>query len=65
MNQTWNRGISLDKEVIEKCEKIKPIDIMVGVLCKNVEATVLNVLNVVNEGLYQYFPDYRLAISVS
>ncbi len=65
MNQSWNRGLSLDKEVIDKCQKIKPIDIMVGVLCKNVEATVLNVLNVVNEGLYQYFPDYRLAIAVS
>ena len=65
MNQTWNRDLSLDKEVIDKCHKMKPIDIMVGVLCKNVEATVLNVLNVVNEGLYQYFPDYKLSIVVS
>ena len=38
---------------------------MVGVLCKDVEQTVLNVLNVINEGLYRYFPDYRKAIVVS
>jgi hypothetical protein len=37
---------------------------MVGVLCKDVEATVLNVLNVINEGLYRYFPDYNKAIVV-
>lgn len=64
MNQEWNKGLSLKPEVIEKCKKIKPIDIMVGVLCKDVEATVLNVLNVVNEGLYQYFPDYNKSIVV-
>ncbi len=65
MNQDWNKGLSLNEEVIEKCKKIKPIDIMVGVLCKDVEATVLNVLNVINEGLYRYFPDYNNAIVIS
>jgi hypothetical protein len=65
MNQEWNENLNLNKEIIDKCRKIKPIDIMVGVLCKNVEGTVLNVLNVINEGLYRYFPDYRLAIVIS
>ncbi|MFE3845654.1 glycosyltransferase [Thermoplasmatota archaeon] len=65
MNQVWNKNFNLKPEIIEKCERIKPIDILVGVLCKNVEGTVLNVLNVINEGLYRYFPDYRLAIVVS
>ena len=65
MNQDWNKGLSLDDEVIEECKEIKPIDIMVGVLCKDVEATVLNVLNVINEGLYRYFPDYNNAIVIS
>jgi hypothetical protein len=55
----------LEQEVIKKCEQIKPIDIMVGVLCKDVEATILNVLNVINEGLYRYFPDHKLAIVVT
>ncbi|HEC95339.1 MAG TPA: glycosyl transferase family 2 [Thermoplasmatales archaeon] len=49
----------------EKCRRIKPVDILVGVLCKNVETTILHVLNVVNEGLYGYFPEYRKAIAVS
>ncbi|MEA3458932.1 MAG: glycosyltransferase [Candidatus Thermoplasmatota archaeon] len=65
MNQEWNKGVNLKPEIVEKCKQMKPLDIVVGVLCKDVEATILNVLNVVNEGLYQYFPDYRLAIAVS
>ena len=65
MNQEWNKGVNLKPEIVEKCKQMKPLDILVGVLCKDVEATILNVLNVVNEGLYRYFPDYRLAIVVS
>jgi hypothetical protein len=64
MKQEWNKGLDLKPELVEKCKEIKPLDIMVGVLCKDVEATVLNVLNVVNEGLYSYFPDYNKAIAV-
>ena len=64
MNQEWNKGISLKPKLVEKCKEMKPVDIMVGVLCKDVEATVLNVLNVINEGLYRYFPDYKKAIVV-
>jgi glucosylglycerate synthase len=65
MNQEWNRGVCLHPEIIEKAQQKKDIDIMVGILCKNVETTVLNVLNVVNEGLYRYFPGYNTAIVVS
>jgi glucosylglycerate synthase len=64
MNQDWNRSISLSKELVQRCELNKQIDILVGVLCKDVEATILNVLNVINEGLYRYFPDYKKAIVV-
>lgn len=64
MNQKWNEGLSLDPEMIEKCKEIKPVDILVGVLCKDVETTVLNVLKVINEGLYRYFPDYKKAIVI-
>ncbi|KYK20557.1 hypothetical protein AYK25_04585 [Thermoplasmatales archaeon SM1-50] len=65
MNQDWNKGITLSQELIKHCAKVKPLDIMVGVLCKDVETTVLNLLNVINEGLYQHFPDYKKAIAVS
>ena len=65
MNQEWNKELRLAAEIVEQCHKIGPIDIMVGVLCKNVESTILNVLNIINEGLYRYFPDHSLAIVVS
>ena len=65
MNQKWNKNICLSHEMVDKCSQMNPVDIMVGVLCKNVETTVLNVLNVINEGLYGYFPDYNKAIVVS
>lgn len=65
MNQDWNKGLSLKPEILEKCKETGSIDIMVGVLCKNVETTVLNVLNVVNEGLYRYFPEHSKAIVIS
>jgi len=65
MNQEWNAKLKLPQKLIDHCASIKPVDIMVGVLCKNVETTVLNVLNVINEGLYQHFPDYKKAIVIS
>jgi hypothetical protein len=65
MNQDWNKELRLDPETLKKCKKIGSIDIMVGVLCKDVESTVLNVLNVINEGLYRYFPDYKKAIVIT
>jgi hypothetical protein len=65
MNQKWANQTKLDKIIKDKCWDIKPVDIVVGVLCKNVETTILNVLNVINEGLYRYFPNYSKAIVVS
>ena len=65
LNQKWNEGLSLSPEIIEKCKQMGSIDIMVGVLCKDVEPTVLNVLNVINEGLYRYFPNNSKAIVIS
>ena len=65
MNQPWNKHLHLSSDIIKQSQKIKPVDIMVGVLCKDVETTVLNVLNVINEGLYRYFPDYNKAIIIS
>ena len=65
MNQEGNKNLRLKQQIIENCKKIRPVDIMVGVLCKDVETTILNVLNVINEGLHQYFPDYNKAIVIS
>lgn len=65
MDQEWNKNLSLHKALLERCAALKPLDIAVGVLCKDVETTVLNLLNVINEGLYQHFPEYKKAIIVS
>lgn len=65
MNQAWNNDVELDSKIIDKCNELNSIDIVVGVMCKNVETTVLNVLNVINEGLYRYFPEYSKAIVIS
>ena len=65
MNQDWNKKASLKPDILKQCKKIKPIDILVGVICKDVEATVLNVLNTINEGLYRYFPEHKKAIVVA
>ena len=65
MNREKSNKIKLKKETIKCCQEIKNLDIIVGVLCKDVETTVLNVLNVINEGLHQSFPDYKKAIVVS
>jgi len=65
MNQAWNKDLSLKPEILEKCKETGSTDIIVGVLCKNVETTVLNVLNVINEGLYRYFPEHTKAIVIS
>ncbi|MEF8848179.1 MAG: glycosyl transferase family 2 [Candidatus Thermoplasmatota archaeon] len=65
MQQKWNKDLELDQKVIDQCDGVGPVDIAVGVLGKNVETTILNVLKVVNEGLYRYFPNLKKAIIVS
>ena len=65
MYQKWNNNIRLKPKIVRKCGEIKPLDIVVGVLCKDVESTILNVLNVINKGLYKFFPDFKKAIVVS
>ncbi|MGC9307151.1 MAG: glycosyltransferase family 2 protein [Thermoplasmatota archaeon] len=57
--------VSLDENVRRQLEETGDVDILVGVLCKNVEATILHVLNTVSEGLHTYFPEYRTAIAVT
>ena len=65
MYQKWNKNVRLKPKIVRKCGEIKPLDILVGVLCKDAESTILNVLNVINKGLYKFFPDFKKAIVVS
>ncbi|KAA0008113.1 MAG: glycosyl transferase family 2 [Thermoplasmata archaeon] len=60
-----DKGSHLGEALEKKCSDIGSIDVLVGILGKNVETTILHVLNVVNEGLYGYFPEYKKGIVVS
>ncbi len=60
-----NNVIQLSPHLMKKLRKMKPVDIVVGILCKNVEITILHVLNVVSEGLHKYFPEYRKVMAIS
>lgn len=55
---------TLPPQLAEKIEG-EEADIIVGIVCKNVETTILHVLNVVSEGLHKYFPEYKKMIVVS
>ena len=62
----WKKNkIFLTPFLQEKIQRAGTVDLIVGVLCKNVEHTILHVLNVISEGLHKYFPEYTKAIAVS
>lgn len=65
IDQQWNKHLRLNPSVIKKCQELKVVDLLVGVLCKDVETTILNVLNVINNGLHKHFPDLKNAIVIS
>ncbi len=45
-------------------DSLSPRDIVVGILSKDVELTIIHVMNVATSGLLEYFPGYRSAILV-
>jgi glycosyltransferase involved in cell wall biosynthesis len=57
--------MELSHGLLEKLERIKSVDVVVGILTKNVESTILHVLNVVNEGVLEYLSRYNTLIMVS
>ena len=55
----------LNPELVKSIDRLKPVDIVVGIQTKNVETTIAHVLNVVSEGLTEYFQDYKSLVVVS
>lgn len=51
--------------VLEKIEKIKPVDIVVGISAKNVDTTIVHVMNVASTGLLEFMSDYKGLVVVS
>lgn len=52
-------------ELATQVQEVGTADIVVGILCKNVAATILHVLNAVSHGLHHYFPAYKTVIAVT
>jgi len=60
-----NEGTRLRPVIRKRLKEVrKPIDIVVGVMTKDVETTIVHVLNVVSEGLHQHFGDYSSLVVV-
>ena len=54
--------IVLSSEVLQKLEKIKEVDIVIGIPSYNNARTIGQVIRTVNEGLAKYFPSSRALI---
>ncbi|MDY6965460.1 MAG: glycosyl transferase family 2 [Halobacteriota archaeon] len=55
----------LTKELQEEVDRIGKVDIVVGISTKNVNTTIIHVMNVVGTALLKYFPKYRGLVVVS
>ncbi|TGC09784.1 glycosyltransferase [Methanolobus halotolerans] len=57
--------MELKQSIGDRLEEIEEADVVVGILTKNVEPTILHVMNVVREGVLQYLSPYNTLIVVS
>jgi len=57
--------IGLEERLKDHLVPITPRDIVVGILSKDVELTIIHVMNVAASGLLEYFPGYRSAVVIS
>ena len=55
----------LKPALLEKIEKLKPVDIVIGISAKNVDTTLVRVMNVASMGLLESLPDYKGLVVVS
>ncbi|MBN2111407.1 MAG: glycosyltransferase [Methanosarcinaceae archaeon] len=57
--------MELKQSLGDKLEELEEADVVVGILTKNVEPTILHVMNVVREGILQYLSPYNTMMVVS
>ncbi|MDY6958770.1 MAG: glycosyl transferase family 2 [Halobacteriota archaeon] len=57
--------MALTQTLQNKVDKIKPVDIVVGISTKDVSTTIVHVLNTAGNALTEYFPDYNGLVVVS
>lgn len=51
--------------ILAKIEKIKPVDVVIGISAKNVDTTIVHVMNVAGMGLMEFLSDYKGLVVVS
>jgi len=54
----------LKRRILEQIEEMGPVDVLVGISTKDVERTIIHVMNVASMGIADYFPGYRAALVV-
>ena len=57
--------MELKQSIGDSLEELEEADVVIGILTKNVEPTILHVMNVVREGILQYLSPYNTLIVVS
>lgn len=57
--------MTLRQSLKKKIDKAKPVDIIVGISAKNVDSTIVHVMNVAATGLVEYFSDYKALMVIS
>ncbi len=57
--------MKLSYGTLDKLKDIGDVDVVIGILTKDVEPTILHVMNVVREGILQYLSPYSTLIVVS
>lgn len=57
--------MDLNPSIIDKLEDVGNVDVVIGIQTKNVESTILHVMNVVYEGITRYLPSYKTLVVIS
>ena len=57
--------MELSHGILDKLEEIGEVDVIIGILTKNVEPTILHVMNVVRSGVLQYLSQYKTLVVIS
>lgn len=57
--------MTLTPTLKEEVNKIKPVDIVVGISTRNVDTTIVHVMNTAGNAISEYFPEYKGLVVVS
>lgn len=57
--------MNLSPVIMDKLEDVGSVDVVIGIQTKNVESTILHVMNVVHEGVTRYLSSYKTLVVIS